>query len=469
MNVTGTHDTRLSLETWNEPEMKRALAARDISSVYRLLRRVGISQRHIAALTGQSQSEISEILKGRQVMAYDVLVRISGGLGIPRGYMGLAYDPATATSMVGAADDADAAKKKAEEAESVKRRNLLEHGSAMLFGTTVAAVDRRHWSPSLAQTPMPSQIGMTDVMQVEATTRALRALDYEFGGGTCRDAVLAQLSWAQRLLNTSAKEEVRLRLFRALGDLHNLAGWASFDVGLRESARTHYATALEFANRSGDANLMSNIMYRIGKGYIHDREPNEAIKWLQMGQLAAQNAGSEQAVAVLCANEARAYAILGDGVMAQKLLDRAQSELARADLDDVPTWAKFYDNTEMIALTGGTHAELAAFASRHGDTAFRHADTAIPALREAMAGYDNRMARSLALSLATLATTHLCQGDVAEGIQVGRKALITASKVKSTRVADRLKPLQSELAKWPTKPDARELGHLIRVRRSVSV
>jgi transcriptional regulator with XRE-family HTH domain/tetratricopeptide (TPR) repeat protein len=463
MNVTGTHDTRLSLETWNEPEMKRALAARDISSVYRLLRRVGISQRHIAALTGQSQSEISEILKGRQVMAYDVLVRIAGGLGIPRGYMGLAYDPATATSMVGAADDANAAKKKAEEAESVKRRNLLEHGSAMLFGTTVLAVDRRQWSPTPAQTPMPSQIGMTDVKQVEATTRALRALDYEFGGGTCRDAVLAQLSWAQRLLGTSAKEEVRLRLFRSLGDLHNLAGWASFDVGLQESARSHYATALEFAQRSGDASLMSNIMYRIGRGYMHDRDPNEAIKWLQMGQLAAQNSGSEQAVAVLCANEAWSYAMLGDEAMAQKLLDRAQSELARANLDDVPSWAKFYDNTEMRAITGTVHTELAAFDKP------RHAALAIPVLRETVASYDNSMARTGAFNLTTLAVSHLRQGDVTEGIQVGRKALITASKVKSTRVADRLKPLQSELAKWPTKSDARELCHLIRARRSVSV
>ncbi|MGH3865474.1 MAG: transcriptional regulator [Pseudonocardiaceae bacterium] len=462
MNVTGTPDTRLSLETWNEPEMKRALANRDISSVYRLLRRVGISQRHIAALTGQSQSEVSEILKGRQVMAYDVLVRISSGLGIPRGYLGLAYDPATATSMVGAADHADAAKK-AEVAESVKRRNLLEHGSAMLFGTTVLAADRRQWPASLAQTPMPSQIGMTDVKQVEATTRALRALDYEFGGGTCRDAVLAQLSWAQRLVNTSAKEEVHLRLFRALGDLHNLAGWTSFDVGLRESARTHYATALEFANKSGDANLMSNIMYRIARGYMHDREPSEALKWLQMGQLAAQSAGSEQAVAALCANEAWSYAMLNDDAMAQKLLDRSQSELARADLNDVPTWAKFYDATEMRAITGTVHTELAAFDKP------RHATTAIPVLREAVASYDNSMARSRAFNLTTLATAHLRQGDVTEGIQIGRRALTAASTVQSTRVTDRLKPLQNELAKFPTKPDARELCHLIRARQSVSV
>jgi transcriptional regulator with XRE-family HTH domain len=62
---------------------------------FKLLQRVGVSQRRIASLTGQSQSEISEIISGRQVMAYDVLVRIADGLGVPRGHLGLAYDPTT--------------------------------------------------------------------------------------------------------------------------------------------------------------------------------------------------------------------------------------------------------------------------------------------------------------------------------------------------------------------------------------
>ena len=72
---------------WEQPDMRAALAARDVGTVYRLLRQVGVSQRQIAALTGQSQSEVSEIIKGRQVIAYDVLVRLAVGLGIPREYM----------------------------------------------------------------------------------------------------------------------------------------------------------------------------------------------------------------------------------------------------------------------------------------------------------------------------------------------------------------------------------------------
>ncbi|MCA1676221.1 MAG: helix-turn-helix transcriptional regulator, partial [Actinobacteria bacterium] len=82
---------RPSPDLWDEPEMHRILAARDITRLYRALCALGMRQRDIAELTGQSQSEISEILKGRRVLAYDVLARIADGLGIPRGHLGIAY------------------------------------------------------------------------------------------------------------------------------------------------------------------------------------------------------------------------------------------------------------------------------------------------------------------------------------------------------------------------------------------
>src|SRR5262249_18756345 len=74
-------------------EFRKALARRDISTVYRLMcTTMDYSQRNISRLTGQSQSEISEILKGRQVQSYEVFVRIADGLGVPHGWMGLAHD-----------------------------------------------------------------------------------------------------------------------------------------------------------------------------------------------------------------------------------------------------------------------------------------------------------------------------------------------------------------------------------------
>jgi transcriptional regulator with XRE-family HTH domain len=90
------HSDQINPEMWDRPEVLAVLASRDIAGVYRQLQRIGISQRRIAALTGQSQSEISEILAGRRVVAYDLLVRIADGLGVPRGHLGLAHDDLTA-------------------------------------------------------------------------------------------------------------------------------------------------------------------------------------------------------------------------------------------------------------------------------------------------------------------------------------------------------------------------------------
>lgn len=454
MNVNSPQDhSSLPADVWETPDMKRVLADHDISAVYRQLRRHGISQRQIAAMTGQSQSEVSEILKGRQVMAYDVLARISSGLGIPRGYMGLAFADATATSAVGPPYDAAA-----KEDEPVKRRKLLAHGTAVMFGTAVLGDDCEEWLPSATPTPVPSSIGMTDVKQVEAATRAMRSLDYRYGGGACRDAVVAQLSWSQRLLSASSSEVVHKRLFRALGDLQNLAGWTTFDVGLRDSSRSHFAIALEYAKESGDSSLLSNIMYRIGRIYLHERDPNDALKWFQLGQLAAQDSGSELAVSVLCANEAWAYAMMGKTELATKQLIRAREELARADPDDTPDWAKFFNETDMQAMIATAHLELSAFK-------VQHAAIAIAAFDEALNRYDDKNGRSRAFCLTGLATCHLRQGDLDQGVQIGRKALAQAVGLKSKRVGDRMKPLEIVAGK-SNNADSRQLAHQIYQYRS---
>jgi transcriptional regulator with XRE-family HTH domain len=77
---------------WCSPVMLLALARRDLASVFRQLQHLGLSQRRIAASTGQPQSEVGEVVSGSRVISsYDLLVRIAHGLGIPRGLLGLAY------------------------------------------------------------------------------------------------------------------------------------------------------------------------------------------------------------------------------------------------------------------------------------------------------------------------------------------------------------------------------------------
>ena len=458
MNVIGSHDHPVAAETWQQREMRAALAARDISTVYRLLRRVGVSQRQIAAMTGQSQSEVSEILKGRQVMAYDVLARIADGLGIPRGFMGLAYDEATATNVVGPPGDENA-----EEDESVKRRKFLAHSAAVMFGAAVLGQEEGQWLPSPAQTPAPGRVGLSDVRQIEASTKALRGLDYQYGGGACRDAVVAQLSWAQRMLDAQVGDNVRPRLFTAVADLHNLAGWTSFDIDLVDSARYHFSKALELAKDVRNSSLMANVLYRMGRVYLEKEAPDDALKMFQLGQIAAQESGAEIAVAVLCANEAWAYAKMGLPEQTQKMLGRAQDEFARADLARTPTWAKFFNETDVYAMTGAVHFALSRSPvdARHPVDRAKHTRLAIPNLQRAIDGYSADMARSQLFNITTLAAAHIMDGDVNHGVRLGRQSLELSHDVKSSRVINRMRPLLAEAAKYPHNSDSRDLAERI--------
>ncbi|SEP53849.1 helix-turn-helix transcriptional regulator [Amycolatopsis saalfeldensis] len=438
-------------DAWEQADMRAALAAREVSSVYRLLRKHGVSQRQIAAMTGQSQSEVSEILKGRQVMAYDVLTRIADGLGVPRGYMGLAYDETTAIRVVGSSGG-----QQAEEDESVKRRRFLAHAAQVTMGAAVFGPESGTWSSGPARTPAPGRIGMTDVRQVEAATRALRSLDYQYGGGFCRDAVVAQLSWGQQMLESNSTELVKSRLFVALADLHSLAGWTSFDTGLMDSARGHFANALDLAKQGDSHPLVANVLYRMGRVYLHQDAANDALKLFQLGQIAAQESGSELAVAVLCANEAWAYALMGNEDRAMKLLGRSKDEFARADLANAESWVKFFNETDVYAMTGTVHTVLA-------QKNVEHTKYAIPALTRAVESYTDDMARSKAFMLSALATNHLLEGDIDHGVKVGGKAIDCAESIKSERVKDRMRPLQAEAERRRNNVDARDLADRLKI------
>jgi tetratricopeptide (TPR) repeat protein len=366
--------------------------------------------------------------------------------------MGLAYDARTAVQVAAVVDDPQV-----EEDEAVKRRRFLAHAAAVTMGAALmTGTDAGVALARLSETPAPSQIGTTDVRQVEAATRALRALDYQYGGGFCRDAVVAQLAWGQQMLTASTTSVVRERLHVALADLHNLAGWTSFDMGMADAARNHFGSALELARSGGSDPLVANVLYRTGRVYLHHDAANEALKLFQLGQIAAQESGSELATAVLCGNEAWAYAALGNAEQAQKLLGRMRDEFSRCDLAGAESWVKFFDETDVYAMVGTVHSVLAKTVHRD------HTRLAIPALRRCLARYEPGMARSKAFMLSALATNHLIDGEVEQGSKVGRAALEAGMPLKSQRVQDRMRPVLAEASKRGNIPDARELSEELR-------
>jgi transcriptional regulator with XRE-family HTH domain len=187
-------------------------------TVYRLLRRLGVSQRRIAQLTGQSQSEVSEILKGRQVRDVRVLERIADGLGIPRARMDLSYGE-QAPETPSAETEVD---------ENLQRR-------ALLAATSAAAMDQAFLGLGELALPtsqvLPSRLGMFHVHSVAAVTERLRGVAPYYGGQA--DLFGAATTLDTRWMQVPATDAVKAQLTAALAELHTEAGWCCYDAPTR--------------------------------------------------------------------------------------------------------------------------------------------------------------------------------------------------------------------------------------------
>jgi tetratricopeptide (TPR) repeat protein len=382
-------------------------------------------------------------------MAYDVLVRIADGLGVPRGYMGLAYDRSTEVAL-----DLAAAHCSTDATERDEVRDLLSHAANVTMGTAVGEI-ARWWQPLDRDTaPAPVRIGPADVDHVHAITAAMRAVDYRHGGGACRDAVAAQVRWAQQLLAADCSSRARQQLLPAIADLHNLAGWTSFDVGMYSVARRHFARALELARAGGDHSLAANVLYRMGRLHLHRGMPLEALRFFQLGQITAQDSGCALTVAMLCANEGWAYALLDDHDQMRKSLGRAEDEFVRAERRGARAWVRFFGAADLNASAGVALAALRSASRSELDRATEYIGRAIE-----LRGPD--MVRSKTFELIALATAYLRNGNREPGIRIGHQAVSSASAVRSIRTIDRLAPLREIAGRHTTDADLTDLAHAI--------
>lgn len=82
---SGYEPPSLTSDFWGRSDVARALADRDMGTVFRLLgRRAGVSQTQIATATGLAQGRVSEIARGRRVVtSLELFLRIADGLAIP--------------------------------------------------------------------------------------------------------------------------------------------------------------------------------------------------------------------------------------------------------------------------------------------------------------------------------------------------------------------------------------------------
>lgn len=400
------------------PEMYRACVSRDITALFRALVDSGMTQARLAELVSMKQSEISEILKGRRVSSYEVLLRVAESLGIERGIMGLAYT-----------DDAESDQEPpGEEDEDVLRRQLLSLGSWALFDKAVLGEPGALPPAKATRTPLPRRITSHDITQIAAVTERLRGLDLRFGGGGIYAAANAHALRTERLMSATATNAVRDQLSSALIDIHSLAGWAAYDIADTSKSLAHFGRALTYCD--GNPHEAARILYTVAKTELNFGDPNHALKLLQLAQLGLEDAPQPQPLtAFILAEQARAYAILGHPDKAQSLLPKALDAYTTAH--QTQGWRK----EQLSSIAGAVQ-----LASGQLETA---ATTLTGLLRTPTAG----PSRTIGVDLTRLATIYLHIGEINRGVTTGHHALNAVAAVPgSARLTQRLIPLQREAA-----------------------
>ncbi|MGH3825941.1 MAG: helix-turn-helix domain-containing protein, partial [Pseudonocardiaceae bacterium] len=200
------------------PAARDALARRDIAAVFRILRDAGVTQARIARATGQRESEVSEIVSGRQVQSVAVLERIADGLGVPRGWLGLAFSD-------GLDPEPEPTARQRALTEAQIRVRMMEQASTVLaaaWGTPPSGPTVQIHTKA-APTPAPSRVGTADVARVTATTDRLGDLNGDLGWIPVTDALTAHTRVSEALLGATMSDQVRQRLLIALSDAHSTA------------------------------------------------------------------------------------------------------------------------------------------------------------------------------------------------------------------------------------------------------
>ncbi|MEV0729561.1 helix-turn-helix domain-containing protein [Polymorphospora sp. NPDC050346] len=294
-------------------------------------------------------------------------------------------------------------------------------------------------------------VGMPDVEMVRQITAVYRTLDNQYGGGHVRDSVVRFLDGEVAvLLRGRYDARTGSSLLSAAAETTQLAGWASYDVGLNGLAQRYMVQALRLAAAAGDRALGAEILAAMSHQAAYLGAAAEAVDLARAAGQSAANVGVEAIVAESAVLEAQGYAAGDDETACAAALDRAERALDRADRTGDPHWIGYFDEAYLAAKFGHCFAALG-----RGDLAERFALRSLE--------MDGRhYARGRQFNLVLLAVAHAQAGQLEQASAVGMQAADAAEGLRSARARDYLKDLADRLALHVGLPDVRAFTERVR-------
>ena len=296
-------------------------------------------------------------------------------------------------------------------------------------------------------TPVPSRIGRDEIEHIRTAAQMFSGWDHAYGGGFVREAVMAQLRWSARLLDTGAAEPVRVELQEAVGHLAHVTAFMAFDAYAWRDADGIFKFALACAEASGNPHLRAKVLSSMARMAIWRGNFDLGMSYADLGlDRAVDLTATEQAM--LFTAKARALGKLSRSRDTLLTVDAADEAFGRSDPAEDPPWMAYYDAAQHAGDTG--HALF--------DIAVRGYPTeARDRLGAAVAGHTASFPRSRAISLTKLATLVMARGDPREATELGTRALEAIGPLRSRRAASELRVFQRYAATHVRIPEVADL------------
>jgi hypothetical protein len=274
-----------------------------------------------------------------------------------------------------------------------------------------------------------------DIAALRSVGELFRALDDMYGGGHARQALVRYLEHeCEPMLRGSYGEQAGRRLFAAAADLTRLAGWTSYDIAAHGLAQRYFVQALRLAQAAADRAYGAYVLVTMSRQAVYLGHGREAVQLARVAQQGVGTTVPPTLQALLHAAEARGHGALGEVRACTTSLVRAERALETARPgDDVPHWARFFDEAQLADEFGHCHRDLQQFRA-----AAQHAERSLQ-LRAPV------YARSRVFCKVVLATARLGLGELDEACRLAAEAAGQAAEMRSVRAVEYVRDFERRL------------------------
>ncbi|WUH91669.1 hypothetical protein OG900_17195 [Streptomyces sp. NBC_00433] len=316
------------------------------------------------------------------------------------------------------ADDAD-----------MERRTFLRDGAGSVTGVALGL-------PRSQQSGR--RMGMREVRNVVASTQALYAHDHDHGSAALRREATKALHTSYEWLSHGQYTLATGRLLRsATGALSIAAGWLSYDSGQHADARSLYNEALAAARLAQDPWLEAHSFGCLSLLAKASGRPREAVSTAQAARSVAGPLGSPRMLALFAMREAGGWALIGDRGACDRAIVDAHAHYSKGQRDGDPAWLEFFTPAELAGLEALCRADL----GQHERAAY--------GAEQAVLLHGGGFARNRALYLADVAVQNTVRDkpDLDAAVHAAHEVLAFVPEVKSRRLLDALREVESALRK----------------------